>query len=93
MGRFLKNLMAVARVKPLLSDEEFIGDGTLLQPPKKRPPPTSPPAPPLQHQERAQHVLRVHGKVVERRGLGPCTQTFKDKLPVALSLIPLLFKK
>jgi len=31
MGRFLKKLMAAPEVKPLLSDEHFSVDGTLLQ--------------------------------------------------------------
>jgi hypothetical protein len=31
MGRFLEKLMGAPEVKPLLSDEHFSGDGTLLQ--------------------------------------------------------------
>ena len=31
MGRFLDKLMGVPEVKPLLSDEHFSVDGTLLQ--------------------------------------------------------------
>jgi hypothetical protein len=31
MGKFLEKLMAAPEVKPLLSDEHFSVDGTLLQ--------------------------------------------------------------
>ena len=31
MGRFLDKLMGAPEVKPLLSDEHFSGDGTLLK--------------------------------------------------------------